>query len=61
MKGFKNELDKAEFQVFRMKVAIKTYLEQCERMGMKPDRLNELLDILSSYIKQRDELKENEQ
>lgn len=57
MKKFKNESDEAEFQVFRLKVTIKTYLEQCERMGIKPDRLDEMLDMLSAYMKKRDELK----
>lgn len=57
MKEFKNELDRAEFQVFRMKVAIKSYLEDCKALDLEPERLDEMLDLLSAYMKKGDELK----
>ena len=57
MKNPKGELEEINFQIFRIKYAIKQYRERCEILGINPNpRTDELLEQLTELIKKRDQL-----
>ncbi len=56
----RNELEEINFQIFRIKYAIKQYRERCEAIGIDPDsRTDELLEQLTELIKKRDRLQKD--
>ena len=57
MKEFSNELEKIDFEIYRLKREIKVYVERCEMFGIKPSRLDELLDKLKELMRLREEIK----
>ena len=59
MKDWKSELEKVEFEIFRIKYEIDSYLRQCKILGFEPDeeRIDRYLDALNGYLKRREELK----
>lgn len=60
MKKQKDELEEINFQIFRIKYAIKQYRERCEAIGIDPDsRTDELLERLTELIKKRDRLQKD--
>lgn len=60
MKKQKDELEEINFQIFRIKYAIKQYRERCEAIGIDPDsRTDELLEQLTELIKKRDRLQKD--
>ncbi|WP_307996166.1 hypothetical protein [uncultured Bacteroides sp.] len=57
MENQKGELEEINFQIFRIKYAIKQYRERCEILGINPNpRTDELLEQLTELIKKRDQL-----
>lgn len=57
MENPKGELEEINFQIFRIKYAIKQYRERCEILGINPNpRTDELLEQLTELIKKRDQL-----
>ena len=59
MKDFESELDKVEFDIFRIKFAIDQYIKTCEKLGIEPnqERIDSYLDTLNEYLRRRDELR----
>ena len=62
MKDFKSELDKVEFDIFRIKAAIDQYINTCKKLGFEPnqERIDDYLSKLYEYMKRRDELKKQQ-
>ena len=57
MKEQKDELEEINFQIFRIKYAIKQHSERCEALGIDPNRRpEELLEQLVELMKKRDQL-----
>ena len=57
MENQNGELEEINFQIFRIKYAIKQYRERCEILGINPNpRTDELLEQLTELIKKRDQL-----
>lgn len=57
MKKQKDELEEINFQIFRIKYAIKQHIERCEALGISPDpRTDEMLEQLTELMKKRDQL-----
>ena len=57
MENQKGELEEVNFQIFRIKYAIKQYRERCEALGINPNpRTDELLEQLIELIKKREQL-----
>lgn len=57
MENQKGELEEINFQIFRIKYAIKQYRERCEILGINPNpRTDELLEQHTELIKKRDQL-----
>lgn len=60
MENQKGELEEVNFQIFRIKYAIKQYRERCEALGINPNpRTDELLEQLIELIKKREQLQKN--
>lgn len=56
----KGELEEVNFQIFRIKYAIKQYRERCEALGINPNpRTDELLEQLIELIKKREQLQKD--
>lgn len=57
MKKKNDELEEINFQIFRIKYAIKQHIERCEALGISPDpRTDEMLEQLTELMKKRDQL-----
>lgn len=57
MKKNNDELEEINFQIFRIKYAIKQHIERCEALGINPDpRTDEMLELLTELMKKRDQL-----
>lgn len=55
MENQKGELEEINFQIFRIKYAIKQYRDRCEVLGINPNpRTDELLEQLTELIKKRE-------
>lgn len=60
MENRKDELEEINFQIFRIKYAIKQYRERCEALGINPNpRTDELLEQLAELMKKRDQLQKD--
>lgn len=60
MENQKGELEEVNFQIFRIKYAIKQYRERCEALGINPNpRTDELLEQLIELIKKREQLQKD--
>ncbi|MDO4180081.1 MAG: hypothetical protein Q4D36_02190 [Bacteroidales bacterium] len=58
MRKKQSDLDEIEFQIFRIKYALKQYIDRCQYMGIDPsEKADELLEKLSQLMKKRDKLK----
>lgn len=60
MKKKNDELEEIDFQIFRIKYAIKQHIERCEALGISPDpRTDEMLELLTELMKKRDQLQKS--
>lgn len=59
MKKKKDDLEEIEFQIFRIKYALKQYTERCQYLGIdSSEKVDELLEKLSKLMQKRDSLKD---
>lgn len=61
IKEWKSELEKVEFDIFRIENEIKMYVKRCELLGFEweEERIDKYLDILSELRKKREKLIES--